>query len=398
MTAPPAAPAAGYRAVIRSPRWGFLAACTVGARLPVAMAPLALILAGYHVGGGAAAGGLLVAGHTIGEVIAASPAGAAMDRWTPRRGLGAGLAAEAALFTVLAVLVARDAPLILLTIVATLAGAVPAGAPGGLRTALSDTVQVEALAPALGVDSIINQASWASAPILVSALVAVGSAPVALAVIAAVAGFGSLAALGLAAPAPVDANAAKGGRLGPLLRVLGRPLLLTAVWRLVFGVLTVAAVPLLTSVDSGSLSGVALSAYAGGAAVGGLAYGARRRGGSPEVTADTAMLVLGLVLLTAPLADSLATVLVLYAVAGLVEGPIVVARSLQLERLMPAGRRATGFSLQYAAIGLGFGAAGVLLAPLIPGSGTTVVISGTGVVVALVAAAALLTRRRGADG
>lgn len=390
---PDPAQVVGYRAVVTSSRWGFLAVCTVGARLPVAMAPLGLIMAGYHIGG-ATAGGLLVAGHTAGEVVAASAAGAAMDRWTARRGLCITLFAEAMLFAVLAVLVAVGAPLTILMIVAVLAGAVPAGAPGGLRTALSDTVGARLLAPALGIDSIINQASWALAPIIVSGVVALGSAPLALGVIAAVAATGSAAALGLADPPPAKSSRSQGGRPGRLLPILARPLLLTAVWRLVFGVLTVAAVPFLASVGARSLSGVALSAFAAGAAVGGLCYGALHRRGNPEVTADAAMLVLGMVLLASPLARNLPTVLVLYAVAGLVEGPIVVARSLQLEQVIPAGRRATGFSLQYAAIGVGFGAAGVALAPLIPTIGTTAVISGTGAVVALSAGIALLLGSR----
>ena len=90
-------------------------------------------------------------------------------------------------------------------------------------------------------------------------------------------------------------------------------------------------------------------------------------------------LVVALAVVARPHAVALLT---LYAVAGLCEGPTVLARSLHLERVLPADRRATGFSLQYAAIGWGFAVGSMLLAPLLTRWGAASVVTGAGIAVA----------------
>ena len=63
------------RVILRSPGWPGWAVATFGARLPVAMAPLALVFAGRALSDGYLLSGLLVGAHTIGEAVAAPAAG-----------------------------------------------------------------------------------------------------------------------------------------------------------------------------------------------------------------------------------------------------------------------------------------------------------------------------------
>ncbi|MGX7828034.1 MFS transporter [Actinokineospora sp. 24-640] len=377
----------GYRSVVAAPRWGFWAGATLGARLPVAMAPLALMLTGYHVGGGAAVGGALVAGHTLGEVVAASSAGAAMDRFSPRRGLAVSLAAEAVLFALFAVLVASGSGPVWLVAVAVLAGAVAAGAPGGLRAALTGIVPAGGLARALAVDSVLNQTSWVAAPLAVGGLAALVSTPAALVLLAVTPAVGAACALGLPRGGRVRERS-RHDRLGPLLRLLARPLALTALWRLAFGILTIAVVPML-----GEVAPVALAVFAVGTICGSVAYSGRTWPWRPEQHADLAVLFLGAVLALTPLLSGPVALVALYGVAGLLEGPAALGRSLQLERVLPPERRSTGFSLQYAAIGIGFGAAGLVPAQFITVVPPGVVVALTGAVIALGAVVALATDR-----
>lgn len=99
---------------------------------------------------------------------------------------------------------------------------------------------------------------------------------------------------------------------------------------------------------------------------------------------------LGLIVLPCALMRDASVLLLLYAAAGAFEGPVVVARSLQLQDILPPGWRATGFSMQYAAIGWGFAAGGLLLAQLVTSTGPQTIAAIAGATVALAASVSLL--------
>ncbi|MET0136389.1 MAG: MFS transporter [Kibdelosporangium sp.] len=380
-----------YLAVVRIPQWKYWAASTAGARLSVAMTPLALALAGYYVSGGVLVAGVLMAAHTFGEVAGASATGATMDRWSPRLGLAICLAAEAVLFGVLSALVAGHAPVVPLVVVTTLIGAVPAGATGGLRSILSGIVDQRSMTRALAMDTAINQASWAIGPLVVGAAVLLADAPMALALAGVPAAAGAVAALGLTSRK--RSSVVHGPGATTLLRLLARPLVLTVVWRMVFGVMTAAVVPLFRQAGAEHLAGLAPSLYAVGVAVGGALYSMRRIPSRPERHADIAMAFLGGVLLLTPLLDSAVALVALYGVAGLLEGPVVLGRSLHIERILPRGRLSTGFSLQYTAINIGFGGAAASFGPLSEWLSPAAAVACTGAAVALGGVLAVLTER-----
>lgn len=367
---------------------------TFSARLPVAMAPLALVLAGHEATGSYVFGGLLVAAHTLGEATAAPVTGALVDRWSARRTIAPCLAAEAVLFLVLALLLATGGQHGLVLAVAALAGAVPAGAPGGLRSTLTQVVGTAALRRALSLDTVINQSCWALAPILVSVCASLTISTVAVAVIAVFPTIGAVAALGLPGTA-VHLGRARRTGLWALTVAVYRTLLLTAVLRLMLGAMTVLAPPLFESALGVAIAGVALGAYAFGTAVGGVLYGARRSWpGTYEQQADACLLLLGAVVACAPLLQHGVLMVLLYLVAGLIEGPVVLARSLHLEDTLPADRRAMGFSLQYAAIGWGFAAGGFLLTQAGVTTAPQVALASVGGGVAVIALVALLLPAR----
>jgi hypothetical protein len=112
--------------------WGLVA---IGARLPVAMAPLALVFLVRERPGGYALGAGLAAAYVIGEVVGAAVLGPRLKPERARVQLAAGLALGACSFAGLGLLPHAD--LFVLGIFAVLAGAAPAAAPGGLRTLLT---------------------------------------------------------------------------------------------------------------------------------------------------------------------------------------------------------------------------------------------------------------------
>jgi MFS family permease len=122
-----------YRQLATRPvlKWALVA---IGARLPVAMTPLALVFLVRDRPGGYALGAGLAAAYVLGEVAGAMVLGPRLNADRARFQLAAGLALGACSFAGLGLL--PRAPLPVLGILAVLAGAAPAAAPGGLRTLL----------------------------------------------------------------------------------------------------------------------------------------------------------------------------------------------------------------------------------------------------------------------
>ncbi|MFI5663535.1 MFS transporter [Streptomyces sp. NPDC051684] len=134
-------------------------------RTPVAMAPLALVFLTRHGAGGYTAGAALGSAYVLGEVAGAPLLGARLHGSRMRRQLAVGLAVGACAFVALPL--ARSAPLPVLTVLAFLAGAAPAGCPGGARVLLTRMVQDTAVSRALSMEATLTQIIWAASPGLV---------------------------------------------------------------------------------------------------------------------------------------------------------------------------------------------------------------------------------------
>jgi MFS family permease len=119
-------------------------------------------------------------------------------------------------------------------------------------------------------------------------------------------------------------------------------------------------------------AGYLWAAFAGGSAVGAVAFTGLQRRFAPERIMVVAIGLLGLVMLTWPLAHSLPLALVLIALGGLADGPALAAtfavRQRHTPRKLHGQVMTTAAGVKIGMLALGAGSAGVLLEVLEPGS------------------------------
>jgi MFS family permease len=177
-------------------------------RLSVAMAPLALVLAGHGAVGSFRVGALMASAYTFADGIVSPWSGRLMDRVELRRGVSVELAAAAVILAVLAGLIAGRAPALVLIVLSGLAGAAPAGVMGGLRAYLQRIVSADLRDRAFALDATLLELEWMFALALVAITGFLG-VPVLAVALMALAGFG---ALGRGAPARSTAARRARGR------------------------------------------------------------------------------------------------------------------------------------------------------------------------------------------
>jgi MFS family permease len=348
-----------YRALATRPmaKWAIVA---VGARLPVAMATLALVFLVRDRPGGYALGAGIAAVYVLGEVVGASVFGPRLKPDRVRRQLAAGLALGGSSFAVLGFL--PGAPLPVLGIFAALAGAAPAAAPGGLRTLLTSQVPDALVVTALSAESILTFVVWTASPALtvVLALSVSPSAPLLLA-----AGLMVAAAAGLWAlpagwePDGDDHNGVSKGR------TLARawPIFVTGAAAASLFALVELTLPALLEQRAIHVgwAGPLLAGFSIAAILGATLYGARGRWPG-SVRAQSMVLLLGAtacVTLVAT-AGSLPWIAGSLVIAGLFQSGVQLTRNLSLRAALPARAHAAGYSVLYAATGVGYAGSAIL--------------------------------------
>ncbi|MFD7814809.1 MFS transporter [Streptomyces sp. NPDC059785] len=371
---------------------------SVGARMPVAMAPLALVFLVRERPGGYALGALLAAVYVAGEIVGAPLLGMYLRPERARAHLAVGLAAGATGFTGLGLL--PDAPAAVLAPLAFLAGAAPAAATGGLRTLLTGLVAQRAVTQALSVESTLVSAIWALSPVTVTGL-ALGAAPRVPLLLAAGLMGASVAGLWLL-PAGWAANPAdRDGVSMPRLLARGWPVYVTGAASL--SVLALAELVLPALLEQRAIavgwSGPLLMGLALGSGVGAILYGLR----SWPWRLPTLSLVLmcgvsaciALVALI-PRAGWMAPAL---AGAGVLQAGVMVTRNLTLREALPPSALAAGYSVMYAAVGLGYAATGSLAGALLRFvAPSTAILAGVGLTLLLTVAGATGEYRRTGSG
>ncbi|SCE42970.1 Predicted arabinose efflux permease, MFS family [Streptomyces sp. SolWspMP-5a-2] len=368
MTGKQSDPKPSFRAVLALPGHKTWYAASALIRLPVVMAPLALVFLG-HATHSFAAGGLLAATHAIGEAAGAPLMGRRFDTRPFLGQLRLSLAAEGAAFAVIA-LIAGHAPVVLLAALTFLAGAAASGAPGGMRAQLSATSPEHLRPAALGLESALSQTTWAVAPPLVALVYTRTGAAGALLVMA----VSSAAPLLFARRIPhtersaaaVTDGAATGTRTREILRTVWPTALLSVAIMFLIGTADVLLPPRLEENGaSPALAGPVMTAFAVASIVSGLVYGARRWPGSPfGQTACLLPLFAGAFALPA-WTGAPWHLTAAFALGGLLFSPLMVIRNIALQHRLPQQAWATGFSVLYAAAGVGYGAAGLLSAALL---------------------------------
>ncbi|WP_280879187.1 MFS transporter [Streptomyces pseudovenezuelae] len=367
-------------------------ACTaVGARMPVAMAPLALVFLVRERAGGYSLGAVLAAAYVIGEIVGAPVLGM---RLRPERGrvhLAVGLAVGAVGFAGLWVLPAAHP--VVLSGFAVMAGAAPAAATGGLRTLLTSLVPERAVAQALSVESVVTAGVWAVSPAAVAGL-ALGVAPRVPLGLAAV--LMALSIVGLwflpaawgedGGAGDVDAGGRRPGA-SPLRVLAGAwPVYVTGAASLTLLGLSELVLPALLEQRGIAVgwSGPLLTGMAVGGGLGAFAYGLRRWPG--ELRTRSAVLVAGTsaCVTIAALSTGTAGIAVALVVGGTLQSAAMLTRNLSLREALPPNALAAGYSVMYAAAGAGYAAtgslAGALLRVVAP---STAVLAGVGLTLTL---------------
>jgi hypothetical protein len=378
-----------YRQLATRPvlNWALVA---IGARLPVAMTPLALVFLVRERPGGYALGAGLAAVYVIGEVVGATVLGPRLKPGRARGQLAAGLAVGACSFAGLGLL--PHAPLVVLGAFAVVAGAVPAAAPGGLRTLLISQLPGTLAIKALSAESVLTFIVWTVAPALTVSL-AIGVAPPLPLVLAAV--LMAAAAAGMWA-LPAGWEAGSSDREGAsMARTLAR------VWPIyVTGASGASVVALAELVLPGLLhqraigvgwAGPLLAGFSIASVLGAALYGVR--GNWPgSLRTQSLVLLLGVtvcvtLVATVPALVWIAAALVL---AGPLEAAVLLTRNLSLRESLPPSTHAAGYSVLYAATGVGYAAsatlAGVVQSAASP---SAAILAGVGLTLLLTVASAL---------
>ncbi|MET9515519.1 MFS transporter [Streptomyces sp. NPDC002994] len=384
-----------YREIATRPvlTWSLVA---IGARSPVAMAPLALVFLVRERPGGYGIGALLAAVYVVGEVVGALALGPRLKAHRARPQLAVGLGLGAAAFGALGVF--QEGHPVLLGVFAALAGAAPGAAPGGLRALMLALVPDKSATQAMSYDTVLTYGLWAATPGLAAglALSVDPAAPVLLGAVLMAAGAAGLWALpaGWREVAEDDSGDGKDKSGGSLFRALGAawPVYVTA--SAAMGLLALAELVLPALLEEREYAvgwaGPMLAGYSLAAAAGAFVYGLRSWPG--RVRTQSLVLLLGVTTCVALVAvlTALAAIGAALLAAGLLMSGVQVTRTLALKDALPARHLAAGFSLMYAAAALGYASSaalsGVLLAVASP---TAAILAGVGLTLALTAVSAL---------
>ncbi|MFI7501395.1 MFS transporter [Streptomyces sp. NPDC049687] len=362
-------------------------ACTaVGARTPVAMAPLALVFLVRERPGGYSLGAVLAAAYVIGEIVGAPVLGMRLRPERARVHLAVGLAFGALGFAGPGV--SPGAHPVVLGVFAFVAGAAPAASTGGLRTLLTELVPEHAAAQALSVESILSAGVWAVSPAAVAGL-ALGAAPRVPLLLAAALMASSVAGLWLLPAAWGTGDTGGEDRAGASL-----PRVLTGAWPVyVTGAASLTLLGLAELVLPALLeqrgvgvgwSGPLLTGMAVGGGLGAFLYGLRGWPGRLRTRSVVLMAGTSVCVMCAALIPHAAGIAPALLVGGALQSGAMLTRNLSLREALPPGALAAGYSVMYAAAGAGYAAtgslAGALLQVVAP---STAILAGVGLTLAL---------------
>jgi MFS family permease len=273
-----------YAAVWRVPGAPVLLVFGLIARLGVSMTPLGLLLLVQQATGRYAPAALAGAAYTLCFAMCSPIAGRIADRVGPSPVLLVGVLIHPIGLVVL-ILAARGESLPGIVAAASVSGATYPPLVAVLRGAWSrltepDGERAELRGPALAAETALYQCVFIVGPLLVSALVTIGSPSLVIGTSAAITVLGTIVlARGHALRGwRSHASVTRAGGLGPL-RNRGLPAILicSAGLGLAFGAITVALPAFATAHGSGSgaLAGVLFAALSAGSALGGIWFGAR---------------------------------------------------------------------------------------------------------------------------
>jgi predicted MFS family arabinose efflux permease len=346
------------------------------ARLADEGSRVALLLHVLAVGRGPAFGGLLIGALMVPHVLAAPLVGALADAVRRRRLLYVGgLLGYAAGFTG-AALLAGPAP-VAAFVAAVLAGCCAPLLIGGLSSLLGELAG-DRLPRAFGFDAASYSLAGIVGPAVAAVVAGWAGALWAVASLAVSCVIAAVIVVSLPVPdRPGRARMRRGGgalsaiwRLPPLAAVTAA----STVSQLGLGPLPIIAALLATGLHDPALTGLTLSALAAGNLVSSLAYARLPvRRWRPEHVVVGAVIALAVPFALLPLVDGRWATLALFAVAGLIEGPLIASLLIVRDREAPPAARTQIFTIG-AGLRVTAAAAGVALAGLATGYGVVVLL------------------------
>ncbi|GAA0601085.1 MFS transporter [Streptomyces crystallinus] len=360
--------------------WALVA---VGARAPVAMAPLAVVFMVRDRPGGYTLGAVLAAVYVLGEIVGAPLLGMRLRAERARPHLALGLAGGAVGFTALGL--AHDAHPLVLCAAAFVAGAAPAATSGGLRAMLAAMVPERAVPQAVSGESMLIFGIWSAAP-AVTTWLALSVRPYLPMLVAA-------ALMAAAVPGlwalPEGWRADTADRDGePMRRVLWRawPVYVTGAAGISLLALAELVLPALLEQRGIGIgwAGPLLAGFSAGSAAGALVYGLRTWPGALRLQSLVLLLaVSGCVALVALLPGAV-WLAVFLVVAGVLQAGAMLTRNLLLREVLPPSALAAGYSVMYAAVGAGYAVTGTLSGVLLRWvSPSTAILAGVGLTLLL---------------
>jgi hypothetical protein len=345
------------------------AAMSLISKLPVAMAPVAMVFLAREAPDGYSRGAVLAAVYVAGEVVGALLLGRG-QRGTSRAGVAAGFIVGAVAFGLLALLGSGTLPAAIG--LAFLAGAAPAAAPGALRAHLTILVREELVPKALSIETTLTQITWAAAPAMVVFLALDLNTAAPIWVAAALAAGGGILISATRSfgnsrqperSQVVESNEALRSR-GLL---SGWPIYLMSASAMIMLASVELVIPALLEFRGIAVgwAGPLLTAFAAASALGALGYGSLKWRGRASTQSHVFMAVTAAALTVVALVGDVIVLAAFLAVGGIFQSGVLITRNLALRERLPADLHAGGYSMMYAVQGVGYGIAASLSAVIL---------------------------------
>jgi predicted MFS family arabinose efflux permease len=362
--------------------------------LPIGALGLAVLLLVRETSGGFGAGGLVVGLLGLGTAVGMAAQGRLIDLFGQPRVLVAVVIVQSSALVGLVLAAHAELPVVVLGLLALLAGAAEPQVGASLRALWADLVSEAQRPVATALSSLLFEGSVLLGPLLLVALLAVTGPGAALLICAACFAVGTLC-IASSPPARAWRSAARRRNLMGALISSGirTTTIVAAAQGLLTGLVQVPAAAAAARAGLPDAGGVLYAALSAGSLVGTAVYGARRWTGS--VARRLAVLLLAVtavVVLCAPAPTLLALGVALLFV-GVALGPVAVTYFALVDQLAPEGAVVEAFTITtgaaLAAQAAGTATAGLLI-DRIGSAGTFLV----GAAVAALTAAAVVLRRR----
>jgi len=383
---------ARYRTFLAVPHTRSLFGWALLARMPLGMAPLALLLLLRAQGASYAAAGAVVAAYGLALAGGALVSGRLIDRRGPVRVLTSRALAYPACFSVVVALALADAPIFTIGVAAAAAGALIPPVSSSVRSIWPQMLPTELRSTAYSLEAAFQEIIFVIGPLLAGALSAIEPS-LAVAVTGAATLVGTLGLVRLEPVRKAGSGTTSGGGLLGALEAPGLRTLVVYAFAIGvgFGAIEVTMPAFAEGQGARELGALALAAFSAGSMVGGLLAGGLA-GGDDRLRLLRYSPLLGLSLLVFQAAWSIPSLCVLAFLAGLPIAPTIAAVYGLIDKVAPSWAVAESFSWFGTSVALGIAIGTALGGSFVDGAGIGWALA-VGPLVALVGAAVVIARR-----